>query len=131
MVRAFTRTRMGGNLMTQVKRDSPRQQARVADDALNEALMATFPASDPLSLVNTLIPGTRDEQPAPTGKEACPEPRDPELVANARRQGHLANAVAFLLVLLAVLLMLDAWSSYPIDSAAATRSEDIVAVPPM
>ncbi len=124
---------MRGNLMTQVKRDSPRQQARVADDALNEALMATFPASDPLSIVNTLIPGTRDERSAPAGQATCPEPPDPssELVANARRQGHLANAVAFLLVLLAVLLMLDAWSSYPIDSAAATRSEDIVAVPPM
>ena len=119
--------------MTQAKRDSPPQHERVLDDALNDALMATFPASDPLSIVNTLIPGTRDEHSAPAGKEACPEPPGPssELVADARRQGNLANAVAFLLVLLAVLLMLDARTSYPIDIAVATRSEGIVAVPPM
>jgi hypothetical protein len=119
--------------MTQVKRDSSSQQERGIDDALNEALMATFPASDPLSIVNTLIPGTRDEQSAPAGREACAEPPDlsSELVADARRQGNLANAVAFLLVLLAVLLMLDARSSYPVDIAAATRTEGIVAVPPM
>lgn len=124
---------MRGKLMTQVKRDSPPQEEREVDDALNDALMATFPASDPLSIVNTLIPGTRDEQSAAAGKEACPEPPDawPELVADARRQGNLANAVAFLLVLLAVLLMLDARTSYPIDIAEATRSEGIVAVPPM
>jgi hypothetical protein len=34
---------------------------RTEDDALNEALMATFPASDPLSMATTLIPGCRDE----------------------------------------------------------------------
>jgi hypothetical protein len=119
--------------MAQVKRDSPSQQERVIDDALNEALMATFPASDPLSIVNTLIPGTPDQQSAPVGQEACPEPPGPssEPVAEVRRQGNLANAVAFLLVLLAVLLMLDARSSYPVDIVAATQTEAIVAVPPM
>lgn len=119
--------------MTQVKRDNPPQQERVIDDALNDALMATFPASDPLSIVNTLIPGTRDEQSAPARREACAEPPGPssERVAEVRRQGNLANVVAFLLVLLAVLLMLDARTAYPVDSAAATRSEGIVAVPPM
>jgi hypothetical protein len=33
----------------------------IQDDALTDALMATFPASDPVSMVTTLIPGCRDE----------------------------------------------------------------------
>jgi hypothetical protein len=33
----------------------------VIDDALNEALMATFPASDPLAIVSTLIVGGQDQ----------------------------------------------------------------------
>ncbi len=41
-------------------RDS-RQQPPPMDDALNDALMATFPASDPLAMVSTLISGGHDE----------------------------------------------------------------------
>ena len=132
-MRAFKRAIIMSNLMTQAKRDRPPQQESVVDDALNDALIATFPASDPVSIVATLIPGTRDQLSAPTGRESCPTPTGPstERVANARHQGNLANAVAFLLVLLAVLLMSDARSSYPIDLVAATRTEGIVPVPPM
>ena len=119
--------------MAQIGRDSHSQQERVADDALNEALMDTFPGSDPLSIVNTLIPGTRSEHPASAEQEARTERADlsSEWVAEARRQGNLADAVAFFLVLLAVLLVLDARRSYPVDVVAATKSEGSVAVPPM
>jgi hypothetical protein len=38
-----------------------RRQERIVNDALDDALMGTFPASDPLSMVNTLIPGVKGE----------------------------------------------------------------------
>jgi hypothetical protein len=41
--------------------ESRRLEHRVIDDALNEALMATFPASDPLAIVSTLIVGGQDQ----------------------------------------------------------------------
>ena len=119
--------------MTHVKPDSAPQHERAVDDALNDALIATFPASDPVSIVNTLISGTRGQQSTPADNEANAglPGRPSELVTNAKRQSNLANAVAFLLVLFAVLLMLDARSTYPVDLATAERTEGIVAVPPM
>jgi hypothetical protein len=89
------------------------------DDALSEALMATFPASDSLAMVTTLIPGCNDE----SSKRA---PHDQARRHTQPREGYEATAksldeqpdladslpmLVFLTVLFGVLLLLDAWSS--------------------
>lgn len=56
---------------------------RVTDDALNEALMATFPASDPLAIVSTLIAGGRDQGRTTQVGDAMAEPLE---VPNFARQ---------------------------------------------
>ena len=90
------------------------------DDALNDALMATFPASDPLSMVTTLIPGRRDENSETAAQDQASRHTKPrggyEAAADlSGEQPDLADSlplVVFLTALLGVLLMLDAWSSY-------------------
>ena len=90
------------------------------DDELNDALMATFPASDPLAMVTTLIPGGKDENSKTAPHDVASRHTDPRgaYVATADPLGEqpdLADSlpmVVFLTVLLGVLLMLDAWSSY-------------------
>ena len=90
------------------------------DDALNDALMATFPASDPLSMVTTLIPGCRDENSKTAAQDQASRHTKPrggyEAAADlSGEQPDLADSlplVVFLTALLGVLLMLDAWSSY-------------------
>jgi hypothetical protein len=93
--------------------------APTEDDALNDALIATFPASDPLAMVSTLIPGRKDESfeaalqdPAsrPTnprgGKKAATDPfgEQPDLLDSL-------PMVMFLTIVFGLLIMLDAWSS--------------------
>jgi hypothetical protein len=86
------------------------------DDALTDALMATFPASDPVSMVTTLIPGCRDENSKTRGHGQASGPTNPPGGYEAAgEEPDLADSlplVVFLTALLGVLLMLDAWSSY-------------------
>jgi uncharacterized membrane protein len=101
---------------TKAPRGTPRP---MEDDALNDALMETFPASDPLTMVNTLIPGSKDEtsKTAPHDQESRhTNPRGGrEAAADLLDEPDLADSlpmVVFLMILLGVLLMLDAWPSY-------------------
>lgn len=114
-----------------------RRQEALIDDALTEGLMASFPASDPLSMANTLIQGTKD-RPRPA---AIDEEQDRSDAANPfgklpLDQGQrlsdkdLAVTFAFVIVLIAVLLMLHEAGSYSFD-LVATRQMDVIAVPPM
>lgn len=107
------------------------QQADVSD-ALDEALMATFPASDPLSMVNTLIPGARDEN---AGAHDHRQHSDSEIPALPRqfpwRDTTLGLVLTFTLVLIASLLMLEARHTYVFKLTAERNLEGIVAVPPM
>lgn len=108
-----------GGMRTPEKRGEPADVSR----ALDEALMNSFPASDPVSMVGTLIPGTRDEH-APHG-----EPDG----APARYDTHTtwrALMVTFVLVLIASLLMVEARHSY-VFQLTAQHADGIVAVPPM
>jgi len=108
------------------------------DDALNDALMATFPASDPLAMVTTLIPGGKDESSKTPHNQASrhTNPRGGyEAAADPLgEQPDLADSlplVVFLTVLLGVLLMLDAWSSYSFNAAVPPDIVGIQPVPPM
>ena len=76
---------MKGSLKARSDPNARRRQETLVDDALTEALMASFPASDPLSMVNTLIPGTKDQpRRAATdeelgGSHAADRPKEPPL----------------------------------------------------
>jgi hypothetical protein len=103
--------------------ENPATDPRVTpteDDALNDALMATFPASDPLAMVTTLIPGHRDENSKTGAHGQASQRTNPRGGSEAAAdlsggQPDLADSfpmVVYLVALFAVLLMLDAWSSY-------------------
>lgn len=86
------------------------------DDALNDALMATFPASDPLAMVTTLIPGSKNEgsKTAPhdqASRHLSPRGGYEAAADSLGEQPDLADSlplVVFLTILLGVILMLDA-----------------------
>jgi hypothetical protein len=48
---------------TRMKQTLRRHRTRNVDQELNDALMGTFPASDPVSSQSTLIPGRQDQLP--------------------------------------------------------------------
>jgi hypothetical protein len=115
-----------------------RRQTALVDDALTEGLIASFPASDPLSMVNTLIPGTGAE---PRRVAIDDELGGSDVTGQLRKRplddrrdqtdSDLGITVAFVLVLIAVLLMLHAGSIYSFDLVASTPTNGIVPVPPM
>ena len=128
---------MKGTLKTRGDPDARRRQQALIDDALTEGLMASFPASDPLSMTNTLIPGSKDgPSPAVIDEEhdRC-DAANPFSKLPFDHGQHLSNkdlvaTLAFVLVLMAVLLMLHAASSYSFD-VAASRQINGTAVQPM
>ena len=111
-----------------------RQEALIGD-ALAEYLMASFPASDPLSMANTLIQGNQGPAPPRCHRRRTREIRCSQELPFDHGQ-HLSNkdlvvTLAFVLVLMAVLLMLHAASSYSFDVVASRQVNGIIAVPPM
>lgn len=116
------------------KRQDPREanQQPGASDALDEALMATFPASDPLSMVNTLIPGARDEKAGADAHRQLSDFARPTVPRRTPwREKHLGLLVTFTLVLIASLLILGARHAYVFEPTVERHLEGIVAVPPM
>lgn len=123
-------TPMGSGRMRE-KRQCEANQQPDASDALDEALMATFPASDPLSKVNTLIPGARDETAGADAGRQLGDSARPTLTEPTPWRETLGLFVTFTLVLIASLLMLGARHAYVFEPTAERHLEGIIAVPPM